>query len=78
MREAWALVTLKDGTQSRGLCGKDSCMASAPTERDLYIQQGRDIDDDNQWPAPGDKSVLIAAGEVSALEFWPCHPQEST
>ena len=76
MTEQWVLVTLKDGTRFAGFCGDESFMSSDPSERDIYIQWTYDIDDQNNWSSRGENGVLIAAGEVQTIEFWPCNPQE--
>lgn len=77
MTEQWVLVTLKDGTRFAGLCGSDSFKSSDPIERDIYIQEVYDLDDDDNWSSSGEKALLIAAGEVQTIEFWPYAPQES-
>ena len=77
MKEQWVLVTLKDGTRFAGFCGQDSFMSSDPTERDIYIQQIYDLDDNNNWSSPGDKGVFIAPGEIRTVEFWPYNPHEN-
>ena len=77
MAEQWVLVTLKDGTRFSGFCGTGSFASSDPTERDIYIQLIYDVDDDNRWRSPGEKGVLIAAGEVRTIEFWPYNPEEN-
>ena len=77
MTEQWVLVTLKDGTRFAGLCGSDSFMSSDPTERDIYIQQVYDVDDDDNWSSPGEKALLITADEVQTIEFWPYVLQEN-
>ena len=72
--EQWVLVTLKNGTQFAGLLCKDlSFMSSDPKERDIYIGQIYDIDEHNNWTARSNKSLLIASGEISTIEFWPLH-----
>ena len=76
MTEQWVLVTLKDGTRFAGFCGDESFMSSDPSERDIYIQWTYDIDDQNNWSSRGENGVLIAAGEVQTIEFWPYNPQE--
>ena len=76
MTEQWVLVTLKDGTRFAGFCGDESFMSSDPGERDIYIQWTYDIDDQNNWSSRGENGVLIAAGEVQTIEFWPYNPQE--
>ena len=77
MTEQWVLVTLKDGTRFAGFCGSESFMSSDPTERDIYIQQVYDVDDDDNWSSSGEKSLLITADEVQTVEFWPYVLQES-
>ena len=77
MTEQWVLVTLKDGTRFAGFCGSESFMSSDPTERDIYIQQVYDVDDDDNWSSSGEKSLLITADEVQTIEFWPYVLQES-
>ena len=72
----WVLVTLKDGTRFAGYCGTESCMSSDPTERDIYIESVYDLTDDNVWTPRGENGVLITAGEVQTIEFWPDIPQE--
>ena len=71
----WVLVVLKDGKKFAGFCGGDSFFSSDPGERDIYIQWVYDIDDENQWISAGEKSVLIAAGEIRTVEFWPYYAQ---
>lgn len=69
-QESWVLVVLKDGTKFAGYCGVNSFMSSDPKERDLYIQQVFDVGDDNKWQRR-ESSVLICAGEIRTVEFWP-------
>ena len=74
MRGQWVLAILKDGTRFAGFCGEDSLMSSDPSERDLYIQWTYDVDENNKWSSRGDTGVLIAAGEIKTIEFWPYNP----
>ena len=76
MSEQWVLVTLKDGTRFAGFCGSDSFMSSDPEERDIYIERIYDIEEDNRWVSCGEKGLLVAAGEVQTIEFWPHNPEE--
>lgn len=76
MSEQWVLVTLKDGTRFAGFCGSDSFMSSDPGERDIYIERIYDIEEDNRWVSCGEKGLLVAAGEVQTIEFWPHNPEE--
>ena len=76
MSEQWVLVTLKDGTRFAGFCGSGSFMSSDPVERDIYIERIYDIDDDDRWISRGEKGLLVAAGEVQTIEFWPPNSKE--
>ena len=64
-----ALVTFKDGTRIGCFLGDRSFISSDQSERDLYAEQVFNIDDDGAW-RPTRKSVLIAHGEISMIEFW--------
>lgn len=77
MADQWVLVTLKDGTRFAGFCGQDSFVSSEPAERDIYIQWTYDIDEENNWISPGEKGVLIGAGEIQTIEFWPYTSEEN-
>lgn len=76
MTEEWVLVTLKNGTRFAGFCGENSFMSSDPIERDIYVQWIFDIDDKNIWHPRGENGILITAGEISTIEFWPYNSQE--
>jgi hypothetical protein len=68
----WVMVTLKNGTHFAGRLTSDSFVSSDPKERDIYIENVHDIADDGRWISPTrGKSVLITAGEISTIEFWP-------
>ena len=75
MEEQWVLVTLKDGTRLAGLYGSQSFTSSTPGERDMYIERVYDIDDTGTLFLTNEKGVLIAAGEISTIEFWVYDPQ---
>lgn len=77
MTDQWVIVTLKDETRIAGFCGNDSFMSSDPAERDIYIQWVYDIDDKNIWTQRGENGVLITAGEISTIEFWPYTASEN-
>lgn len=72
--DQWILVTLKNGVTFAGLYGSNSFAASSPERRDLYIQWIYDIDEHGNWSSPGEKGVLVAANEISTIEFWPYNP----
>ena len=74
----WVLATLKDGTRFAGLCGSDSFISDDPAERDIYIERIYDIGNNGEWIDRGDNGLLIAAGEVRTIEFWPYLPQEQS
>lgn len=78
MTQQWVLVTLKDGTQFCGFYSSNSFTSSAPNERDIYIQQIYNIDEQNIWTSQGEKGVLISAGEIQSIEFWPYNSKEET
>lgn len=66
------MVTLKDGSRVSGWCGKGSFIGSDPKERDLYLAQVYDVDEEGTWTmrTPG-KGVYITGGEVRLIEFIP-------
>lgn len=76
MTPQWVLVTLKDGTRFAGFCGSESFMSSDPAERDIYIERIYDVDYENNWNPRGENGVLISAGEIQTIEFWPDVEQE--
>lgn len=71
-KDCFVLVSLKNGETVAGYFGLSSFASSCPDERDIYLQQTYRIDDQNQWhmDAPG-KSILIAASDISSIQFWP-------
>lgn len=72
MSEHWVMAVLKDDTKWAGYCGENSFMSSIPAERDLYIEAVYTVDAEAKWHPKG-SSVLISAGEVRTIEFWPCN-----
>jgi hypothetical protein len=70
--ECLVTITLKDGSRVYGWCGEGSFIGSDPQNRDPYIAQVYDIDEDGTWTlkTPG-KGVYIAAVEVRLIEFIP-------
>ena len=75
-REAWILVTLKDGTRFAGWYSASSFSSSDPNERDVYIDPAYALGANDEWiPRPG-ASLLIGAGEVQTINFW--DPNRST
>ena len=41
-----------------------------------YMERVYDIDEEEKWH-PRENSVLIAAGEIRTVEFWPANRTES-
>lgn len=78
--EQWVLVNLTDGTRLAGFLGSDSFASSGDIgERDIYIQETYDIDENDNWiphNPHGESGVLISSGNIKTVEFWPCNPQE--
>ncbi|HVC61118.1 MAG TPA: DUF6338 family protein [Acetobacteraceae bacterium] len=77
--ESLVTLTLKDGSRIYGWCGKGSFIGSNPKDRDMYLVQVYDVDEDGNWAmkTPG-KGVYIAAGEVRVIEFIPASAGEAT
>ena len=79
--EQWVLVNLTDGTCLAGFLGPDSFASSGDLgERDIYIQETYDIDENDNWVPHnphGESGVLVSSGNIKTIEFWPCNPQES-
>ncbi len=69
---AHVLVTLNDGTEMAGAFFGASFASGDVSERDLYLEQVFEIDDNGNWntPAKG-KGVLITSGKIKFIEFWP-------
>jgi hypothetical protein len=70
--ESLVTITLKDGSRVSGWCSTSSFIGSDPANRDLYIEQVYDVDEEGNWTlrTPG-KGIYIAAGEVRTIEFIP-------
>jgi len=72
---AWVFITLKSGMQFAGFWGGESFASSDTKERDLFITEMFEFEDDQPWRRTG-KSLFVAAGEISTVEFIP--PIEET
>jgi Family of unknown function (DUF6338) len=66
----WMLIVLKDGTKFAGFFGDGSFASSCLKNRDIFLQQVFEIDDNENW-TPSRRSLLVAAGEIRTIEFWP-------
>lgn len=67
---SWVLITLKSGVAFAGYWDGQSFASSDGKERDLFISQLYDFSGDDPW-RPTDKSLFVAAGEISTIEFIP-------
>lgn len=65
----WVLVTLKGGRRFGGRCNQRMFFSTDPAERDVFLDETYDLDDNDEW-VPRRNSILISAGEISTLEFW--------
>ena len=78
--EQWVLVNLTDGTRLAGFFGPNSFASSGDLgERDIYIQETYDIDEDDNWVPHnphGESGILVSSGNIRTIEFWPFDPQE--
>jgi len=70
----WVMAVLKDGTKWFGYLGTNSFLSSRPAERDIFIQQVYEVDENNTW-TPRVSGVWIAHGELQSLEIWPDNQQ---
>jgi hypothetical protein len=68
--ECWVLVVLKNEAKWAGYLGGDSFISSDPAERDIYLQQVYEVQDDGKWK-PRTSGVWISHGEIQSIEFWP-------
>jgi hypothetical protein len=70
--ETLVTITLKDGSRVYGWCGAGSFIGSNPKDRDLFIEQVYDLDEEGTWRlnTPG-KGIYITGGEVLTIEFIP-------
>lgn len=74
----WLLVTLKDGSQVAGRFLANSLASSDPSERDLYLEEVYQFDDDNPWqPVPATSGIWIAGDEIRYIEFWKDQEEET-
>lgn len=70
LNEQYVLVKLNNGTMFGGFLGADSFISSDPDERDLYIEEIFETDDNDKWIANG-HGVYLTGREISSIEFLP-------
>jgi len=68
--EQFVLITLKDGTEFTGHLGSASFISSETSERDMFVQQLYERDDEGVWQ-PTEKSLYVSKDEIRTVEFWP-------
>ena len=73
-----AIITFTNGDVIGGCFGKRSFISSNPDEKDLYIAKIYNIKDDGTWNLIPRRGILIAAGEVSSIEFIGRLPTKET
>ncbi len=70
LKPYWALVTLKNGSQVRGLYGRQSFAGSDPEHRDLYLEAlFRPVGTGDWAPVEDTAGILIMADQITAIEF---------
>ena len=73
--EQFVLVRLKDGTSFGGLMGTNSFFSSDTGERDMFIEEIYEINEENVW-VPTGAGVFVSGGEMSTVEFLPLNNRE--
>lgn len=67
----YVLVTLEDSSRVAGLFGFDSLAASTVEERDLYIDEIYDFDNNTTWtPRRPKQGILIPYRSIKYIEFF--------
>ena len=70
LNEQYILVKLKNGSMFGGFLGADSFISSDPDERDLYIEEIFEIDEENNW-VTNCHGVYLTGRDISSIEFLP-------
>lgn len=65
----YIMITLDDGTKWAGKYGVKSNASTDRNERDIYIEQVYDLDDDDKWTARK-SGVWINRQFIKSIEFW--------
>ncbi len=76
MKDQLVIVTLKDDTKFAGYCGRNSFMSSDAGERDIYIEKIYAWGENNSWNDAGEHGLLVSAGEIRTIEFFPVSEKE--
>jgi hypothetical protein len=68
---SWVLVTIADGSTVAGVFSARSFASSDAAERDLFLEQLYEVEDDGPWqPVPMNCGVWIRGDAIRAIEFW--------
>ncbi|AHD02875.1 DUF6338 family protein [Leisingera methylohalidivorans] len=72
------LITTSEGLKIRGEYGSNSFASNDPTERDLFIEQLYEFQEEGgPWKkAEAGKGILIRPSEIKYIEFYPKLPAE--
>ena len=70
LNEQYIVVKLNNGSMFGGFLGADSFISSDPDERDLFIEEIFDIDEENNWLTNG-HGVYLTGRDISSIEFLP-------
>ena len=66
----YATVTLTDGRTVHGYFGDSSVASSDTKERDLFLQNVYNLDDQGEWIlVPNSAGILIAGSAIGSIEF---------
>jgi hypothetical protein len=72
----FVLITLTEGSRVAGFFGSSSFASSDTGERDIYIEEEYDIDNEEVWtPRQSKVGVMISAREIRHIEFF--EPEET-
>ncbi|SDC86550.1 hypothetical protein SAMN05428987_3093 [Paenibacillus sp. CF095] len=64
----YVIVTLKNGFVIYGLFASKSLASTVPTEKDIYLEEIFELDDDETW-VPKSKGIWISGSEILHIEF---------
>ncbi len=66
----FVLITLKDDSKVAGFFGPNSFSSSVPAERDIYLEEIFEINEDNVWKKiPNNNGIFVSGSEIKTIEF---------
>ncbi|MDT9717443.1 DUF6338 family protein [Paenibacillus sp. ClWae2A] len=65
---SYVIVTLKNGFVIYGLFASKSLASTVPTEKDLYLEEIFELDENEEW-LPKAKGIWISGPEILHIEF---------